>query len=149
LIQIHAVVTRSTEHHDSANLALLSRKFFAALPFRSSHEPISTISGLAEFQQMCHTLRDLLPSSEAAATAAASSNPLGAMLAALHCDITVLAPESAAFDGLQRAITENNESVNPQRRMVIRHVYASSSLLGVYSVVCWVHEGIHETSSTL
>lgn len=98
---------------------------------------------------MCHTLRDLLPSSEAAATAAASSNPLGAMLAALHCDITVLAPESAAFDGLQRAITENNESVNPQRRMVIRHVYASSSLLGVYSVVCWVHEGIHETSSTL
>ena len=63
-----------------------------------------------------------VPSSEAAATAVSTGGVTGAMLAALHCDIAVLPPESSAYDALQRLVCEDNEAVDPQQRIHIRRV---------------------------
>mmetsp|Transcript_970 Transcript_970/g.3231 ORF Transcript_970/g.3231 Transcript_970/m.3231 type:complete len:2496 (+) Transcript_970:95-7582(+) len=123
LVQIHAILLHPEADRDVASLEELSRKFFSALPFKAAPTTIDAISALAEYQQLCRTLRDLLPSSEAAATAVASGVE-GSMLAALHCDIELVEHGSALHDALERRVIEDNENVEPHRRVIIRRVYA-------------------------
>lgn len=135
LIEIHRIIRNGSAKGATSKLEELSHKFFSTLPFQSDALCISSPTAVARYQRVCQTIRDLLPSSEAGAVAARSGST-GAMLAALHCDITPLEPDSAAFDALRRQVAANNETVEVNRKIRIRTVFVLTSNSVRFEGVC-------------